>query len=186
MECKNKCIDGSSCQEIDTEIINFLIALTDMQMKLYLKEYEPNNLYQRTLRTLYDMLPDEKKKKVPESIRATITEKGLKEWLNRGKAQTKESEENMVYEDKKFEETPEELIARKKEEIYKRACSIEMCEKELKIQEDVINRYLKEQNRPGTATDIVNEVKEIFEKYDIKFTGIAATVLVYLFELLEL
>lgn len=86
MECKNKCIDGSSCQEMDTEIINFLIALTDMQMKLYLKEYEPNNLYQRTLRTLYDMLPDEEKKKVPESIRATITEKGLKEWLNRGKA----------------------------------------------------------------------------------------------------
>lgn len=72
--------------EMDTEIINFLIALTDMQMKLYLKEYEPNNLYQRTLRTLYDMLPDEEKKKVPESIRATITEKGLKEWLNRGKA----------------------------------------------------------------------------------------------------
>lgn len=92
----------------------------------------------------------------------------------------------MIYEAKKFEETPEELVARKKEEIYKRACSIEMCEKELKIQEDVINRYLKEQNRPGTATDIVNEVKEIFEKYDIKFTGIAATVLVYLFELLEL
>lgn len=27
--------------EMDTEIINFLIALTDMQMKLYLKEYEP-------------------------------------------------------------------------------------------------------------------------------------------------
>lgn len=32
----------------------------------------------------------------------------------------------MVYEDKKFEETPEELIARKKKEIYKRACSIEI------------------------------------------------------------
>ena len=92
----------------------------------------------------------------------------------------------MVYEDKKFNETPEELVARIKEEIYQKACGIEMCEKELKIIENFINKCLKEDNRPETATDIVNDVKAVFGKYKLNNTCIAGAVLVYLFEILEL
>lgn len=91
----------------------------------------------------------------------------------------------MIYEAKKFEETPEELVARKKEEIYKRWSQAEMSEAELERVEEFINEYLKEENIPGTATEIVNDVKSIFGKYGIKLSCIAEAVQVYLFELLE-
>ena len=70
---------------MNPRIINFLIALTDREMKKYVKHYEPDNIYLKALQELYEMLPDEEKEKVPESITATMTEKGLMEWLNRGK-----------------------------------------------------------------------------------------------------
>lgn len=63
--------------------IHFLLSLTDREMKKNITEenYEASKIYLETLQGLCAMLPDREKEKVPESIKATLTDTGLKRWL---------------------------------------------------------------------------------------------------------
>lgn len=71
---------------MEVESINLLISLTDREMKKNVKKenYETSKIYLETLQGLYEMLPDSEKEKLPKSITATLTDKGLRMWLGMG------------------------------------------------------------------------------------------------------
>ena len=91
----------------------------------------------------------------------------------------------MIYENKKFNEKPDEIIRRRKQELYEMWSSKQMCAEEMERLEQFINYCIAQKQGTGTANDIVNDVKEVFEKYNVFCDGYADAVLVYLFELLE-
>ena len=94
----------------------------------------------------------------------------------------------MIFEVQKQKESTEEIIARRKKEIYETWSSKQMCLEELKRVEEDINRHIKACNPEDTRTanDIVDEMRSVFKSYRISFDGIASAVLIYLFEVLKL
>lgn len=94
----------------------------------------------------------------------------------------------MTYELKKLDPSlpVEKVIEERRQEIYEMWSSKQMCDEEMKRLEEFINYCLQEGEKiDATAADILNDVREVLAKYNLRNDPYATAVLVYLFEFLR-